>query len=120
MGKAGVNLSGAEGYFVFHFGWIHCLADKDTGLLPPRLQCRPWDLGPGGGREWEARAQRIIAQLEHSQATGDLDRVSAHLPAIEELADRLDARARRLGRLAERARTVSARHEPSAGHRRQA
>ena len=118
MRKAILHLDGIEGYFAFRFGWVHCLPDRATGALPPRLDCLPWGWGPASApSDWQPRAEQLITELERRQSMGDLDFVSVGLSTLEELADRLEAHAEQLARLAERARAVAARHEPSADDR---
>jgi hypothetical protein len=118
MSKAVLHLDGIEGYFAFRFGWVHCLPDRTTGALPPRLDCLPWQQRPAvRPSNWQDRAEQLINELERRQSTGDLDFVSVGLPTLEDLADRLEAQAEQLSHLAERARAIAARHEPSADER---
>lgn len=119
MAKRAVNLARLEGDFVFRFGRAHFATDPATGMLPRSLECEAWHGAGRGGRGRRASPERLILELEHSQATGDLDRVSAGLPSMEQLAESLEKEADRLRRLARRARDVCARHEPSAGERRE-
>ncbi|NQU75012.1 MAG: hypothetical protein HQ546_01700 [Planctomycetes bacterium] len=119
MSKAIVRLTGGDPYLVFWFGRAHCVPDQGTGLLPDPLPCIAW--GPSPAKtEWpgDRGPYRLIADLERSQDIGDLDHVSANMPMLERLIARLEARAEALSRLADRARAVHARHEPSAGQRR--
>lgn len=112
-----LNLLGYEGYFALPFGWVHYRPDDRTGCVPGHLQYCPWRLKPSLQAGWEVQAERFICQLEASQSRGDLDHVSLSLAELEKLTGRLELHAERCRHLVERARAISARHEPSAGQR---
>jgi len=111
------SFGGTEGYLVFRFGWVHCMPNARTGRLPHPLQCVPWQVGSTPVAPWVGEARRLIAEMERSQATGNLENVSQNLSALDQVADRLDHRAEQLSDLAARARAIADRHEPSAGDR---
>jgi len=55
----------------------------------------------------------LIEALERAQEEGDLDTVSARMPAIERLIARLQERAYELAHLQYRARMIREKHEPA-------
>ena len=117
MAAKTLDLGGVEGYLAFRFGWVHCLPNARTGRLPQPLHCVPWQVRSGPAGSWVGEARRFIAELERGQEAGDLENVSRNLPALDQVADRLDHRAEQLADLATRARAIVDRHEPSAGNR---
>ncbi len=111
------NLLGHEGYFIFPAFWVRFEPDPSTGCLPSEMRYARWHIQPPPSAGWEGQAERLIAEMESSQQRGDLDSVSENLITLTELSSRLENHAERCRQLAQRAKSIAARHEPAAGRR---
>ncbi len=117
MAHSGLNLLGHEGYFALPFAWVYYQPDPRTGCMPGDLKYARWHVVPPPQAGWEGQAEHLIADLEAAQQRGDLDAVAENLRNLNELSARLQNQADHLANLVERAKAITARHEPSAGER---
>ncbi len=118
MQRRKLNFGGAQWDFVFPFGAVHCQTDRATGLLPGVLRCVRWGTrSEGPRRSWEQQTAGLIDAIEQSQVHGNLEHVSAALPALDRRISDLQRRIAELRELLDRAQAIRARHEPSAGDR---
>lgn len=120
MTKSNPIRSRTDSYYTFFFGWVHFVPELRFDRPRDPLHCENWRPLSGGRRgRWEDDAEALISELEHKQSEGDVEGVAEQMDRLGRLRAHLLSRLDEVQYLIERTESIRARHEPSAGERRQ-